>query len=135
MPSGNLERNAGLGSPFYRTDMSIRKVFHPTSRYEQLQIELVGEFFNIFNHPNWQGFNSNDAVSFLSIGTPGCTGCIDPATGFHVGTNGHVLHVQDLRHGKLDRLLDPAHQSFFGLGDPAAIELPRTIQLSFRVRF
>jgi len=143
MPSGNLERNAGLGSPFYRTDVSIRKVFHPTSRYEQLQIELVGEFFNIFNHPNWQGFNSNDTTSFLSPlqadgvtpQLPGCTGCIDPATGFYVGNNGHVLHVQDLRHGKLDRLLDPAHQSFNGLGDPAAIELPRTIQLSFRVRF
>jgi hypothetical protein len=133
LPSGNLERNAGLGSPFYRTDMSVRKVFHPLGRYEQLQLELVGEIFNIFNHPNWQGFNSNDTVSFLSIGTPGCTGCIDPMTGFYVGNNGHVLHIQDLRHGKLDKNL--GSPNFNGLGDPAAAELPRTIQLSFRVRF
>ena len=135
LPSGNLERNAGLGSPFARLDLSVKKVFHPISKYERLEIELVGQFFNIFNHPNWQGFNSNDVVSFLSIGTPGCLGCIDPATGFYVGQTGRILHIQDLRHGKLDRSLFPTNEEFFGLGDPAAAELPRTIQLAFRVRF
>ena len=143
MPSGNLERNAALGSPFARLDLSVKKVFHPVAKYERLEVELVGQFFNIFNHPNWQGFNSNDAVSFLSTlqadgVTPqpvGCRGCIDPGTGFYVGQTGKILHLQDLRHGKLDRNLLPTNQEFFGLGDPAAVELPRTIQLAFRVRF
>ena len=135
MPSGNLQRNAGLGSGFYRTDLSVRKIIHPIAKYEALQVELVGEFFNLFNHPNWQGFNSNDVLAFLPLGTPGCTGCLDPATGFYVGNNGHVLHIQDLTRGKVDKFLDPAHQNFNGLGDPAAVELPRTIQLSLRVRF
>ncbi|MCU1297189.1 MAG: hypothetical protein JWO91_1467 [Acidobacteriaceae bacterium] len=136
MPSGNLERNAALGSPFARLNLSVKKLFHPVARYELLEVELVGQFFNLFNHPNWQGFNSNDVTSFLSVGSaPGCLGCIDPATGFYVGNTGRVLHVQDLRHGKLDRSLFPANQEFFGLGDPAAAELPRTIQLSLRVRF
>lgn len=134
MPSGTLERNAALGSPFARLDVSIKKVF-PIK--ERVRLELVGQFFNIFNHPNWQGFNSNDVVSFLSVGAaPGCVGCIDPGTGFYVGQDGHVLHVQDLRHGMLDRSLVPSSRAnFFGLGDPAAVELPRTIQLSFRVSF
>jgi hypothetical protein len=144
LPSGNLERNAGLGSPFARLDVSIKKLFHPVPRHEQLEVELVGQFFNIFNHPNWQGFNSNDVTSFLSLFQPdgvtpfqpGCKGCIDPATGFYVGQSGHVLHIQDLQHGRVDRHLRPASQDeFFGLGDPAAAELPRTIQLSLRVRF
>ena len=137
MPSGNLGRNAALGSRFARLDVAVKKVFHPVAKYERLEVELVGQLFNIFNHPNWQGFNSNDAVSFLSVGSaPGCLGCIDPATGFYVGQSGHVLHVQDLRHGMLDKSLLPGSRSdFFGLGDPAATELPRTIQLAFRVRF
>ncbi|PYV63808.1 MAG: hypothetical protein DMG97_36790, partial [Acidobacteria bacterium] len=65
----------------------------------------------------------------------GCTGCINPFTGQYVGQTGRILHVQDLRRGKLDRSLFPTNQEFNGLGDPAAAELPRTIQLSFRVRF
>src|SRR5438876_808344 len=174
LPSGNLGRNAAVGSPFARLDLSVKKVFHPVAKYERLELELVGQFFNLFNHPNWQGFNSNDVISFLSItpafftdptlcpggtvpcansgqalapslgGIPsyapiaashGCTGCINPFTGQYVGQTGRILHIQDLRHGKLDRSLFPSNQEFFGLGDPAAAELPRTIQLSFRVRF
>jgi len=163
-PSGNVERNAGLGSPFARLDVSIKKFFHPVPRYEQFEVELVGQFFNIFNHPNWQGFNSNDVTSFLSItppvifdatacaslptpmpapcGNPSyapiaashtCTGCISPFNGQYIGNDGHVLHIRDLQHGKLDRnLMNP---NFGGLGDPVAVELPRTIQLSLRVRF
>lgn len=137
--SGNLGRNAGRGSPFYRTDLSIRKQFHPLGRYEQLQLELVGEFFNIFNHPNFQGFNTNDVVAALAVAQPGdpnfanCTSCINPFTGQYIGASGQVLHIQDLQHGKISRnLLNPV---FGGLGDPATTELPRQIQLSFRVRF
>lgn len=164
-PSGNVGRNAALGSPFARLDLSIKKVFHPVPSHERLEVELVGQFFNIFNHPNWQGFNSNDATSFLSIPQPvlfnpaadpticggaadcanpdwatiaashTCTGCINPFTGQYVGQTGRVLHIKDLQHGKLDKSLFPSNQEFFGLGDPASAELPRTIQLSFRVRF
>jgi hypothetical protein len=53
--------------------------------------------------------------------------------GTYVGTDGHVLHLSELRHGKVSKdLLNPV---FGGIGDPATADIPRTLQLSFHVRF
>src|SRR5207245_60878 len=105
---------------------------------------------NIFNHTNWQGFNSNDTTNILgpsatNIGSTDplkkptanpdfftCTSCMRP-NGTYAGSNGQILHLADLQKGKISKdLLNPV----FGLlGDPGAADIPRTLQLSFHVRF
>ena len=44
-----------------------------------------------------------------------------------------MLHLSDVQHSKLSKdLLKPI---FGGIGDPATADIPRTLQLSFHVRF
>ncbi len=53
--------------------------------------------------------------------------------GTYVGASGQVLHLSDLQHGKVSKdLIKPV---FGGIGDPATADIPRTLQLSFHVRF
>jgi len=53
--------------------------------------------------------------------------------GTYVGDGGQPLHLSDLQHGRVSKdLLNPV---FGGIGDPASTDIPRTLQLSFHVRF
>jgi hypothetical protein len=140
--SGNLERDAGRGSPFVKFDASLHKSFN-MPKYENIKLELRFDAFNVLNHSNLIGYNSNDILEVLtpSVTNPGssaavvnsdfftCTGCMRP-NGTYVGTNGKVLHLSDLQHGNAI-----GASVFNGLGNPGADDSPRKLQLSFHVRF
>ena len=140
--NGNVGRDAGKGDPFYKVDVSLQKTFK-MPRAERVSFELRADAFNVFNHTNFQGFNSNDVLAALGLsvdpatGAPKpnfftCTSCQRP-DGTYVGSGGQTLHLSDLEHGKVSKnLLKPV---FGGIGDPATADVARTLQLSFHVRF
>jgi hypothetical protein len=140
--NGNLERDAGRGAPFYKVDASLRKVFK-ARKVKPVSFELRADAFNVFNHTNFQGFNSNDVLAVLGLsvnhttGEPNpnfftCTSCQRP-DGTYVGSSGQTLRLSDLQHGRVSKgLLKPV---FGGIGDPATADSPRTLQLSFHIRF
>ncbi len=143
--NGNLVRDAGRGSPFVKFDGSLHKSFS-MPRAENIKLELRFDAFNILNHTNWNSFNTNDTTNAMvaSVANAGkptvvvkpdfftCTSCMRP-NGTFVGSSGQVLHLSDLQHGKVSKdLLNPA---FNLLGDPGNADIPRTLQLSFHVRW
>ena len=140
--NGNVERDAGRGAPFYRLDFSLQKTFK-LAKAERVSFELRVDAFNIFNHTNFQGFSSNDSLAALRLsidsitGAPAsdfftCRSCMRP-DGTYIGSGGQILHLSDLQHGRISKdLLNPV---FGGIGDPATADIPRTLQLSFHVRF
>ena len=141
LPSGNLGRNAARSASFYRLDASLQKSFRlPTT--EDVRLEFRVDAFNLFNRSNFQGPQFNSALTALRlsltpVGTPApdfftCTACLRP-NGQYVGTTGQALKLQDLQNGRVSpNLLSP---TFGGVGDPSSADIPRTLQLSLRVRF
>jgi len=133
--NGNLVRNAGKGDPYFRFDMSFIKAF-PIR--ESMRLELKADIFNIFNHPLFLLFNTNDVLSLMAPSAdPNCRVCLNAHTGQYVGLDGRILKIQDLQSGRVSRdVLTPIFgPSLQGLGDPAGTDLPRTIQLSVRFRW
>jgi len=116
-----------------------------------MRVELRADFFNLLNRANFQLFNTSDVLDVLSVPSPAvkdpvtkklvsnpnytatCTSCINPLTGFYIGSGGEVLHLRDLQHGKVSK--DLTNPTFALIGDPASTDIPRQIQLSIRVRF
>jgi len=75
--NGPLGRNTLIGPGFINFDMGLAKKFKIT---ERLALQLQGNFFNIFNHPNFQ--NPDGSLA----------NCIpDPVTGLCTGTFGKSL--------------------------------------------
>jgi hypothetical protein len=129
--NGDLARNSGRTDPYYRFDLSFIKAF-PFG--EQRRLELKVDVFNLFNHTNFLLFNANPNLSALPVSTdPNCRSCLNATTGRYVGSDGHILNLRDLQHGRLDR--DIQRPNFNGLGNPGGTDLARTIQLSARFRF
>lgn len=140
--NGNVERDAGRGDPFYKLDVSLQKTFK-IPRAARVNFEVRADAFNVFNHTNFQGFNSNDVLAALGLSVDPatrlpkpnfftCTSCQRP-DGTYVGIGGHAVHLSDLQHGRVSKnLLKPI---FGGIGDPANADIPRTLQLSFHARF
>jgi hypothetical protein len=137
--NGNLARNVGVGAPFYRFDVSLIKSFRIR---ETMRLEFKADFFNILNHTNFQSFNglnvlsvipSTDAAGNAFLGCPAGTACLNAKTGQYIGTDGSVLKLQNLQHGRVSK--DLLNGIYNGLGDPTAADIPRTIQLSFRFRW
>ena len=138
--NGNLGRNAGLGDPYYRLDTSFTRSFHFVPGHENLRLELRADFFNIFNHTNFPGSSSLDVLNLLPISAdPNCRACLNAQTGRYVGSDGRILHLADLRHGRVSpNLLNPVFGppgNVGGLGDPTATDVPRQIQLSVSVKW
>jgi hypothetical protein len=130
--NGNLTRDAGRGSPFYRTDASLKKTFR-MPRAETVRLELQVDALNLFNHSNWQGFNANNFLSLLAFDpSPTCVNCMR-SNGTYAGNNGQILHVNDIKHGKISN--DFTNPVFGGLGDPSTTDGSRLFQLGFHVRF
>jgi hypothetical protein len=130
LANGNLERNAARGSPFVKFDASLHKTF---TVHESVKLDFRFDAFNVFNHTNWTSFNSNDVLTALGLSfDPNCTNC-QRLNGTFAGNNGQTLHIADLRQGKVSK--DFTNPTFGGLGDPAADDAPRRLQLSFHVRF
>lgn len=139
--NGNLVRNAGHGSPYYRFDMSFIKAF-PIR--ENMRLEFKADVFNIFNHPLFLLFNTNDVLSLMAVSTdPNCRGCLNAHTGQYIGADGRVLRIQDLQSGRVSRdlqngifaTLNPGGTRGQGIGDPAGTDISRTVQLSVRFRW
>jgi hypothetical protein len=108
--------------------------------HENLGLELRADFFNIFNHTNFQGFNGLGVLNLLPLSAvPNCRACLNAQTGRYIGSDGRILHVADLRHGRVSpNLLNPIFGppgNLGGLGDPTATDVPRQIQLSVRVKW
>jgi hypothetical protein len=51
----NIERNSIYGDVNYKVDLRLSRKFNIT---EKVQVELIGEGFNIFNRSNFNGFNT-----------------------------------------------------------------------------
>jgi hypothetical protein len=66
---GSLGRGAIRGKPITTFDASLNKNFRFRERYN---IQFRAEAFNLFNHPNFVGFNNN--LAFTSSGVIGNTG-------------------------------------------------------------
>jgi Carboxypeptidase regulatory-like domain/TonB dependent receptor len=147
--NGSLGRDAGRGSPFVKFDVSLKKMFK-IPRTEHVSFEIRADAINVFNHSNWQGFNSNDSLSTLVLSTTGspsatnmpnadfftCLNCVRP-NGTLAGTTGQILHLADVQRGKLSSdLTNPLFGAFgSSIGDPALNDTPRQFQFSFHVRF
>jgi len=138
--NGNMGRDVGRSSPFYKLDLSLKKTIK-IPRAEKVSIELQADAFNVLNHSNWNTFNGNNITSLLAFSQTGgvpnsdfftCTSCMRP-NGTLVGSNGQVLNIKNIQNGKLDtNLLNP---TFGGIGNPVSSDIARTFQLSFHVRF
>lgn len=86
---GNLGRNAIKGLSISQVDFALRRRFTLT---ERTSVQFRTDFFNIFNHPNFAGVNSNiisstfgQALTMLgrSLGTGGTQGGLNPL--FQIG--------------------------------------------------
>jgi len=51
----NVPRNNNTGEANYAVDMRLSRTFHINERYA---LELLGEGFNLFNHSNFNQYNS-----------------------------------------------------------------------------
>lgn len=144
--NGNLVRNAGLGPGLTRFDVSVLKAFR-IPRWESASVELKLDIFNIFNHVNFYGNDSNDVLNLLPLpsltlkggaANPNfnCTAaCLNPFTGLYLGRNGQPLTLQTFLSGRADKDLNPNVTNFLGLGNPAADVTPRIMQLAIRFRW
>jgi len=146
--SGNVGRNQGVGDPYVRGDVSLRRAFRVPVR-EGIVVELRADLFNFANHTNFWAFNGGDILSGLTpcgtsvkdasgnllsftpaAGCPGGAG-LDVTTGHYLGSSGQVLTLADLKHGRVSSNLN--NKLFNGLGDPAGADIPRQAQLSIHV--
>src|SRR5260370_32840017 len=107
-----------------------------------MKLELKLDAFNILNKTNFQSFNGLNVLADLPLGVdpvsgraiPNCTSCLNAINGRYIGSDGRVLKIQDLQHGRVSK--DLASGGIFnGLGDPTAADIPRTLQVSFRFRW
>ncbi|MFZ3214124.1 MAG: carboxypeptidase regulatory-like domain-containing protein [Terriglobales bacterium] len=149
--SGTLGRNQGLGDPYIRGDISIRRAFR-IPVHEGIMVQLRADLFNFANHTNFQLFNFSDVLSLLkpcgttsggvftpAAGCPGQAG-LDVTTGKYYGNNGQVLTLSALQHGRVSTIAPSgpnmtslANPLFNGLGDPGTADINRQAQLSVKV--
>lgn len=138
---GNLGRNLGLTKGLTDFDISLLKAFRVPKR-ESMRIELKMDVFNVFNHPNFIGNDSNDNISALTLPKLGpgfncAASCLNPYTGLYLGANGAPLTLSVFRSGRPDQNL--AATNWASLGDPAVTTAPgalnRIIQFGLRIRW
>jgi hypothetical protein len=139
--NGNLGRNLGLTKGLTDFDISLLKAFRIPKR-ESMRVELKMDVFNVFNHTNFIGNDSNDTINALSLPALGpgfnCTAsCLNPYTGLYLGANGAPLTLAVFKSGRpVHNLLNP---QWNGLGNPASDTAPgalnRVIQVALRIRW
>jgi hypothetical protein len=106
---GTLGRNALRGFPVYQVDFALRRQFNFT---ERTSLQLKGEFFNIFNHPNFG--DPDGTLDFFSGFFP------NPSFGLSTAMLGRSLGSGGLSGG-----FNPLYQ----------VGGPRSIQLSLKLKF
>jgi hypothetical protein len=84
---GNMRRNAFRGPGFSNVDFSVGKAFKLSERFS---LQARGEFFNIFNHPNFAGISGN--LESQAAGIPAYTP--DVAASNPVVGSGGSRHIQ-----------------------------------------
>ncbi len=104
---GSLGRNSLRGFPIHQLDFGLRREFKVK---ETLRVQVKGEVFNIFNHPN---FGDPDG----SLGTDGV-----PNTFFGLST---TMFGRSLGGGGVNGGLNPLYQ----------VGGPRSVQVSLKVLF
>ena len=147
--SGNVGRNQGVGDPFIRGDISLRRSFRIPVR-EGIIVDLRADLFNFANHTNFWLFNGADILSGLTpcgatwpavsshrplaaqcAGTAG----LDVTTGHYFGSNGQVLTLADLKHGRVSYQPEPTARSSTDSATRAGADIPRQAQFSIHVNF
>ena len=106
---GTFGRNALRGFPVYQVDFAVRRQFNFT---ERTSLQLKGEFFNIFNHPNFG--DPDGTLDFFSGLLP------NPSFGLSTAMLGRSLGSGGLSGG-----FNPLYQ----------VGGPRSIQLSLKLKF
>jgi hypothetical protein len=87
---GNMGRNIFRGPGFTNWDFSVSKSWRLK---ERLHLQLRGEFFNILNHPNFDGFTMDtDLFDSSTVGT--VTFTPDVAASNPVIGSGGSRHIQ-----------------------------------------
>ncbi len=82
-------RNVFTGPSLHNVDFRIARDF---AIRERLKLQLLGEAFNIFNHPNISSVNTT-AYNYVGSGSAGCptslgvTGCMSPSPSFLTPTS------------------------------------------------
>jgi hypothetical protein len=56
---GNAGKGTWRGPTLWDVDTGLIKNFYPVPSHERLSFQLRGEFFNLFNHPQWSDPNVN----------------------------------------------------------------------------
>lgn len=72
-PFGNFSRNAGLGVPYYDTDVALNKTFG--ARENGLRVQFRTEAYNLFNHTNFAPVSGG-----VSGSNPTLTGSANPCS-------------------------------------------------------
>jgi len=106
---GNLGRNSVFGPGYKNIDFSLTK---NTQLSERVGLQLRGEFFNIFNHPNFAQPNHNLTPGYDQYGNLQCS----PSTACYQGV---ITQTPDVA------------QTNPGLGGGG----PRVVQLALKVVF
>ena len=138
--NGDLARDMGHTSAYYRFDMSFIKSFRIVPSHEQMRLEFKADIFNILNRVNFLNYNGADVLNILPLGISStgkalksCSLCQNAFSGEYIGSNGQPLTVQDLQHGRVSP--DIVNPIFGGIGDPTSTDLARTLQVSVRFRW
>src|ERR1051325_199926 len=90
---GNLSRGTVRQPSIFNTDFSAAKNFAIHERY---RIQFRAEFFNVFNHPNFNGF-TNTSFNFTQTAGPGGTYKAKPNAAF--GILGSDLGPRNIQFG------------------------------------
>ncbi len=64
---GNSGKGTWRGPTLWQADTGLLKTFTPMSSHENINFQFRGEFFNIFNHPQWS--DPNVTKSNVAFGT------------------------------------------------------------------
>jgi hypothetical protein len=126
-----------------------------------MSVQLRADLFNFANHTNFWLFNGSDVLSNIGgagnacvapsggalVPVAACKGAafvtptnptgqiagLDVTTGKYYGSNGQVLTLQSVQHGRVSNNLNS--QIFNGLADPGGSDIPRQAQFSIKVTF
>ena len=86
---GNAGKGSWRGPNLWDVDTGLIKNFYPVPSHENLSFQFRGEFFNLFNHPQW----SDPNVTFANGAFGSTRSTIGTATG-NVGTTADYRVIQ-----------------------------------------